>query len=286
LLKQGQVALIHQFHGFNIEGFYGMSRVSAHLKQKLVIVMVGVALLLICLGIYINNAQARNNNTALANWTNDNLVVLLTMTIDTGKGAAVARNKIPDRISDYRKSLVRWAALPYKVVVVENSGYGNPFQDILEKSPHITYVSTHIPSMPVLGIGYGEAQTLKYAMERLIKDNSVYIMKITGRYAPKENLSEVVNILMSKKPEVLLKVLPNDLILPKRSEWFVAKRPFYQEISEDCIHTCDERKGTEGLFEAHLHHLGDTKKGVIKTTLRIDIVKTRTGSFNAPVSWI
>lgn len=205
-------------------------------------------------------------------------VVLLTMTIDTKNTIIVSRNKIADRIGDYRKSLMRWAELPYKVVVVENSGYGNPFQDILKNAPNIQYVSTFIPSEPKRGKGYGEAQTLQYAIDNIIKNDKVYIMKVTGRYAPAGDLSEVLKILKEKKPEVLYK--------PKHSEWFVAKRPFYMELCKDCLETCNDSKGSNWIFEAHLENLAKSKPGTISTDLKIKVIKTRTGGFNQVISEI
>lgn len=214
-------------------------------------------------------------------WANEHMVVLLTMTIDTKKTITVRRNKISDRIEDYRKSLTRWAQLPYRMIIVENSGYGNPFEDILKNAPHIQYISTNIPSDPNRGIGYGEAKTLKYAIDHLIKNNSIYIMKITGRYAPTHDLSNVISILKRKKPTALLKEDPNHFFLKKRSEWFVAKRDFYQKLSQNCIQTCDDKKGENGFFEAHLHELGDHSENVIKThNIIINVIETRGGSSN------
>lgn len=265
-----------------------MSVMQSYLKQRPIIYVLGLLVLLGVGGyfVYFQHVQQKTNNAVLTKWTDENMVILLTMTIQTEKTISVARKKVSDRIEDYRKSLTQWAKLPYKVVVVENSGYGNPFQDILKNAPHIQYISVHIPSNPTLGIGYGEAQTLKYAMENVIKNDSIYITKMTGRYAPAKDLSDIIHILISKKPEVLLKEMPSDKIVTQRSEWFVAKRQFYQTVVEDCMQMCDERKGMPGVFETRLHAVGEITKNVVKTNLNIKVLATRTGSFNTPVSWI
>lgn len=216
--------------------------------------------------------------------TEKNFVVLLTMTIDTKntitvQSQPIKRKNISDRINDYRKSLARWAELPYTVIAVENSGYGNPFEDILKNAPNIHYVSTYIPSDPERGKGYGEGKTLAYAINHLIPSYSTYIMKVTGRYAPKYDLSKVIEILKTKKPEVLLKIEPDDPnpYMKKRSEWFVAKKLFYEQLTKSCFQTCDDRDSPNRFMETHLHNLGDKTKKVVKTNLKIPVVLTKNG---------
>ncbi len=207
-------------------------------------------------------------------WTENNCVVLLTMTIDPKGTVLTARNKIDDRINDYKQSLTRWAALPYKVVAIESSGYGNPFTDILKDAKNITYVSQNIPHIPARGKGYGEAQILKYAMENIIKDNKVYIIKITGRYAPESDLAVITDLLKEQKPKAVVKY--------GRSEWFAAHRDFFEQLAANCITTCDDAQGTSKFFEAHLQALSDASD-VIKFEQPLKVLPTRTGSNNEPV---
>ena len=112
-------------------------------------------------------------------------------------------------------------------------------------------------------------------------------MKVTGRYAPKGDLSNVIAVLKTKNPSAILKENPLDKSLPKRSEWFVAKREFYEKLTESCLENCDEKKGAAGYFEKYLHQLGDNTKNVIKTdSLTIEVLKTRKGSNNLLISEI
>jgi len=201
-----------------------------------------------------------------------NFVVLLTMTINTKNTIDVARNNINNRILDYKTSLSRWSQLPYKVIVVENSGYGNPFKDIIKKNQHIKYVSINLPQIPERGKGYGEAQTLKYAVDNLIKDNNTYIIKFTGRYAPADNLSKILNIVTKHRPNLLFKT--------GRSEWFVATRNVILNISNLCINVCDDRKGIEGIMETQVVNCSKTIKNVINTDMNIKVIPTYTGGFN------
>lgn len=171
------------------------------IKSKFSILTLSIIVTTIVIGLYVAPLEVKpQHHNKEKTWEDKNLVVLLTMTIDTKNTITVSRKNVSDRIFDYKKSLTRWAELPYKVVVVENSGYGNPFQNILKKAPNITYISTYIPSDPKRGIGYGEAQTLKYAIDNVITNNSIYIMKVTGRYAPKGDLSNVIAVLKTKNP--------------------------------------------------------------------------------------
>ena len=203
---------------------------------------------------------------------NNDFIVLLTMTIDPQNTFALLRNNIPDRINDYRKSLSRWAKLPYKVVVIENSGYGNPFKDILQNANNIQYISTKIPYALEKGRGHGEASTLKYAADNIIKSNTAYIMKMTGRYAPLQDLSAVLSILQKYNPHVLIK--------PHHSEWFVAKRKFLRNFAIFCIENCDERKGNRGSFETQLLRFSNVylTKNVIHSHLNINVVPIVCGS--------
>lgn len=221
---------------------------------------------LIFLAIPLNAAEAEQQQ-----WIDDNCVVFLTMTIDPKGTVFTARNNVEDRINDYRKSLSRWAQLPYKVVAVESSGYGNPFEDILKNAKNITYVSKNIPHIPARGKGYGEAQIIKYAMDNLIKNNNVFIIKMTGRYAPEGDLSAITNLLQKDNPNAVVKY--------GRSEWFVAHRAFFQQLANNCIATCDDAQGASKFFEAHLQALSDAKD-VIKYNEKIKVLPTRTGSYN------
>ncbi len=220
------------------------------------------------------DSQLQSGNVAIAN----NFIVLLTMTIDTKNTIIVARNNISDRINDYRKSLTRWAQLPYKVVVIENSGYGNPFVDILKGSNNIKYISIKIPHIQERGKGYGEAQTLKYAIDKVIKNNTVYIMKITGRYAPQQDLSAILSILQEQKPNVLIKT--------NHSEWFVSKRKFIRDFANFCIKNCDDRKDISGIFETQLMRFSQDVGNVTYTDLNINVIPTRNGGFNLSVTHI
>ena len=204
-----------------------------------------------------------------ATMQNNNFIVLLTMTIAPPQKILLERNKIQDRINDYRKSLTRWAQLPYKVVVIENSGYGNPFKDILQHTTNIQYVSVKIPYDPEKGRGHGEANALKYAVDNIIKSNTVYIMKITGRYAPRQDLSAVLSILQKHRPNVLLK--------PERTEWFVSKRKFLRDFTNFCIENVDERKGVNYLFDTLLSRFSQSSANVIQSYLNIHVIPTNCG---------
>lgn len=210
-----------------------------------------------------------------------NIVVLLTMTIDINNTVDTKRHDINDRISDYRKSLARWAALPYAVIVLENSGYGNPFKDILHNAKNIHYISIKLPQDQMKGKSYGEAQILKYAMDKIIKNNNIYIVKMTGRYAPVADLTEVLQHLQLEKPDVILSHGVG-------SEWFVAKRKFFLELATQCIKTCKFVPGKDEYYfaiEGHLQRLSNTKK-MLKYHKWLDVIPTYRGTTNQKVDQI
>lgn len=208
-------------------------------------------------------------------WLLNNFVVFLTMTIEPATTVNLKRVNIDDRIADYRKSLSRWAVLPYKVVVVESSGYGNPFTDILKNAPHIQYISTKLPCIAYRGKAYGEAEILKYAMENVIKNDKIHIMKVTGRYAPEENLKTITDILRAQKPRLMVK--------RGSSQWFVAYRPLVQKIAASCIKSCNINGG--GIFEDHLRLLSYTEHA-LEYKERIKVISTYSGTDNKIVEYM
>lgn len=202
-------------------------------------------------------------------WANNNLIVLLTMTIDPKNTRYARRTDISQRIQDYRKSLKRWAKLPYKVIAIESSGYGNPFADILTNAKNIIYISEKTPHNPARGKGYGESHLIKYAMRDIIYDNNIYIMKVTGRYAPIDDMTELMDVLRLQAPTVLYR--------PHYSEWFVAKRQFYIDLAESCIEKCDDPANDIIGFESNLLEFAQANNAMPYNT-RIQVIETINGS--------
>lgn len=199
------------------------------------------------------------------------------MTIDTGNTTYLNRKDIATRIEDYRKSLQQWSKLPYKVIAIESSGYGNPFNDILINNPNIQYFSEKIKHKPLKGKGYGEAQTIRYAIRRIINNNDIYIMKITGRYSPKKNLDDVINILLNYQPTAIIKHGPHTN-WRYHSEWLVSKRNFLLRLSNKCIFSCNDDKGK--YFEWALMRIGKSFNNLVYTDLNIKVLPTYTGTFS------
>lgn len=209
-------------------------------------------------------------------WTDKNFVVLLTMAIDPQGTIETRRSDIDDRITDYRQSLSRWAELPYRVVVVESSGYGNPFTDILANAPNITYVSKRLPHIPERGKGYGEAHIIRYAIENYFADYDGYIMKVTGRYAPVADLKPITKLLQAKHPEAMLRNRRH------HSRWYVARRDFNLELADSCIATCDEKKGPDFDLDEHLFQISNKYSSVLRVNFAIDVLPTFRGGANDP----
>ena len=211
------------------------------------------------------------------NFIKNNFIILLTMTIDTGKTTYVNRKDIATRIADYRKSLQQWSRLPYKVIAIESSGYGNPFKDILKNSPNIQYFSLKIKHNPLKGKGYGEAQTIRYAISKIINNNKIFIMKITGRYSPEKNLDDVIKILLDYQPTAIIKREPHTN-WDYHSEWLVSKRNFLLRLSNKCILSCNDSKGR--YFEWALMKVGKSFNNLVYTDLNIKVLPTYTGTFS------
>lgn len=209
-------------------------------------------------------------------WADRNFVVLLTMTIDPAGTIKTRRSDIDTRIKDYRQSMARWAELPYRVIAIESSGYGNPFADILEHASNITYISKKLPHVPMRGKGYGEAHIIRYAVENFLTNEEEYIMKITGRYAPTADLTPIVQLLRTKHPEVMLRDRRH------HGHWYVAKRSFNLDFTDVCIQNCDESTGSEYDFDEYLYQTSN-RYPVMRVNLSIEVLPTFRGSANDPV---
>lgn len=222
---------------------------------------------LACLLLFLGVSSVQQTHNRQLAWAQDNFLVLLTMSIDPQGTVGALRSNVGQRIEDYRLSLQRWAQLPYNVLVIESSGYGNPFPDILNKAKNLQYISKKLPHIPSRGKGYGEANILLYAIDNYILSNNLYIMKITGRYAPAGDLSEILTVLQNEKPDILYR--------PKRSEWFVAKRDFYQQLAQRCLTVCGDGAGLIS-FETNLTQLSSAENGR-QYKAPILVIKTRNG---------
>jgi len=118
------------------------------------------------------------------------IVLLLTATIDPKEMHYLHRSDPQLRLADYRESLKSWLANPAtpKLIFCENSGYdlselsalcakNNPFHKEVE------FISTNDNHYPrKYGKGYGEIRIMEEAIEksRLIGPNTL-VVKVTGR---------------------------------------------------------------------------------------------------------
>lgn len=243
------------------------------LSQDMPMLKIFACLIVVILVLELSFKQAKQQQI---DWASKNFVIMLTMTIDPQGTYGAVRAKIADRINDYRKSLARWAELPYKVVIVESSGYGNPFVDILKDAKHITYVSVKTPHIPEKGKGYGESHLMRYALNNLILDNNIYIMKFTGRYAPKKDLSDMLTLLQLLAPNIVYRF--------GGTEWFVGRRAFFLELSDRCIATCRPIHEQTMWFERLFGRMV-SEKYAMRHTKNIEVLQTFNGR-NLPVTVI
>lgn len=118
------------------------------------------------------------------------IVVLLTATVDVRNVVYLQRSDLQVRLSDYEQSLKLWMENKYtpKLIFCENSGYdlsllsescyrNNPHQKKIE---FISFDDNHYPRE--LGKGYGEMRIIEHVIEnsRLIGPDTL-IVKVTGR---------------------------------------------------------------------------------------------------------
>mgnify|MGYP004187075499 CR=1 FL=1 len=161
------------------------------------------------------------------------LTVLLTMTINVGHMVACRQTSSRDRIALYQASVRQWERLPYRVLVLENSGYGNPFK--LDSS-RIRVISVKLPGNESRGKGYGEAQTLKHAIDSgLLGGAGDYVVKLTGRYAPYERFWEMEEAVREARWDVIT-VGPS----MSNTRFFGCTVAYLRELARGCEKRCND----------------------------------------------
>lgn len=134
------------------------------------------------------------------NSRNRKTCILLTATIDPKGVVLTKRNDPLVREQDHIDALTRWGQLPFPVVFCENSGYElGKIRSMVGKQTKadieiLQFDGQNFPKE--LGKGYGELNTIKYAIthSQLI-NNSDYVIKVSGRYFIK-NIEKIAKALL------------------------------------------------------------------------------------------
>ena len=206
------------------------------------------------------------------------LTVLLTMTINVGHMVACRQTSSRDRTALYQASVRQWERLPYRVLVLENSGYGNPFK--LDSS-RIRVISVKLPGDESRGKGYGEAQALKHAIDSgLLGGAGDYVVKLTGRYAPYERFWEMEEAIREARWDVIT-------IGPSMSDsrFFGCTVAYLRELARGCEKRCNDdfKNGTmlPWMMESEMAQLarraGTRHRNLLEA---LHVIPTRSGSGN------
>lgn len=124
----------------------------------------------------------------------DNIIILLTGTVDPGDMVMTARNNPEVRKEDYERSIRKWTATGYKLIFCENSNYDlGDIRNLRGKNTFEILQFNGLDYDKKLGKGYGEQLILKHAFREstLIKDDSL-IVKVAGRYFVR-NIDTILN---------------------------------------------------------------------------------------------
>ncbi|HKI45801.1 MAG TPA: hypothetical protein VKA08_10770 [Balneolales bacterium] len=114
----------------------------------------------------------------------DNIVILLTGTVDPGHMVMTARNNPEVRKDDYERSIRKWAGTGYKLIFCENSNYDiRSIRNIKSRNTFEILQYEGLDYDKKLGKGYGEQLILKHVFREsnLIHNDSI-IVKVAGRY--------------------------------------------------------------------------------------------------------
>ena len=217
------------------------------------------------------------------------ICVLLTLTIHVKNMMGVKQRNIQERITTYKKSIQQWGELnlPYKIYILENSNYGNPFKELLKEN--VIYISYDGIQDPKRGKGYGEAHTELYFVENIIDKDDKYIVKFTGRWAPINDsifhkFEKIINneeiISGISKFELTSFQHLHDIELVELTRWFVVERSCFKDFLKGCVEKCDDRKGEIGWYESVFFEFFKNKHMKHLENYSIEVVNNPDGSFN------
>jgi len=201
----------------------------------------------------------------------------------------VKQRNIQERISTYCNSIQQWGNLnlPYKIYILENSNYGNPFEEFLKEN--MVYISYDGIQDSKRGKGYGEAHTELYFVENIIDKEYKYIIKFTGRWAPMNDsiFHKVENIINNEESisgisKFELKPCQHfhDIELVELTRWFVTEINIFKEFLYNCVEKCNDRKGEIGWYENVFFEFFKNKNMKHLENYSIEVVNNPDGSFN------
>lgn len=223
------------------------------------------------------------------------ICILLTLTINVKNMMGVKQTTINDRINSYRKSIEQWGNLnlPYKIYILENSNYGNPFEDCLKDN--MFYISFGGIQDSKRGKGYGEAHTELYFVDNVIDKECKYIVKFTGRWAPiNDFIFNKIESILSNESEITgiskFEINPlqriDDVNLVELTRWFVVDINNFKEFLYNCIENCDDRKGEVGWYENVFFTFFKHKQMKHINGASLEVISNPDGSFNKLTNYI
>ncbi len=186
----------------------------------------------------------------------NNMVLLLTATVDPREIVLLKRKDPIIRFHDYKKALYQWLSVPYprKIVFCENSTWDlkelkqlynryNPYNKELEI---LSFNGNNYTRC--LGKGYGDVEIIKYFIEnsKLPSSNDL-VLKVSGRYIVK-NIKSIVNgILIHPEVDIFCDLRHNLTISDSRV--FCASIQFLKKY---LIPMQDKIDDSTGTFMEHI----------------------------------
>jgi len=170
--------------------------------------------------------------------------LLLTATIDPKNISFMKRDNPLIREMDYLVALQQYCKLKIPFVFCENSDYDlTNIKQLLERTCTIPYEVLQYEGQDfprTKGKGYGEMQTLSFAiLNSKIIDNSVYIIKINGRYFIK-NIRNIISKLKGNNVDVYADFSKNLTFADSRV--FIFTKDFFSNFFQKRLKTIDDSK--------------------------------------------
>jgi hypothetical protein len=114
-------------------------------------------------------------------------VIILTTTVYVQNKCYLHQTDPFDRINVYLKSIKQWIETPFRVIVVENSGYSFTELDKTSNLEIISYNEYDLPEAEYLRGNNSKGASELFAINYAIKNSKIltkndYIIKVTGRY--------------------------------------------------------------------------------------------------------
>ena len=115
------------------------------------------------------------------------MIIILTTTVNVQDKCYLHQTDPQERLNVYIKSISQWINTPFKIIVVENSGYTFPQFEQSDRFEVISFNESELPEANYLKGNNSKGASELFSIHYSLKNSKIlahgdFIIKITGRY--------------------------------------------------------------------------------------------------------